>query len=323
MPAWKTDMNGAMMQELLIAVGEWFFFYIPAAIIAIAPVIKWMHEPVKRMFPFIMGILCAVCVVCPMLSVFIDKHPIYGLIDVSFVTVLLLFYLLLIDLEKVKLLYLIICDMTLMSFGGLVYHITAAVFHPEGTMQDSSGWGLLAQITVNLLIVLFFCAVVRKKLTWVIENFHNTTVWAIAGVIPAIILFCNYMMVPRYYSTIKFRRIFRISVVLIVTLFVLFVTLQIMLYLIIRYLVEKYEMDRSAYMLQMPLFILLIGLIYLVEVLSVMIQVSYFKATHGKRIFKMAPIHHHFEFCGWSETRIVAVFSVITAVMCLIALLAL
>ena len=79
----------------------------------------------------------------------------------------------------------------------------------------------------------------------------------------------------------------------------------------------------AAYMLQMPLFILLVGLIYLVEVLSVMIQVSYFKATHGKRIFKMAPIHHHFELCGWSETRIVAVFSVITAVMCMIALLAL
>ena len=79
----------------------------------------------------------------------------------------------------------------------------------------------------------------------------------------------------------------------------------------------------AAYMLQMPLFILLVGLIYLVEVLSVMVQVSYFKATHGKRIFKMAPIHHHFELCGWSETRIVAVFSVITAVMCLIALLAL
>ena len=78
----------------------------------------------------------------------------------------------------------------------------------------------------------------------------------------------------------------------------------------------------AAYMMQMPLFILLIGLIYLVEVLSVMIQVTYFKATHGKRIFKMAPIHHHFELCGWSETRIVAVFSVITAIMCLIALLA-
>lgn len=79
----------------------------------------------------------------------------------------------------------------------------------------------------------------------------------------------------------------------------------------------------TAYMMQMPLFILLIGLIYLVEVLSVMIQVSYFKATHGKRIFKMAPIHHHFELCGWSETRVVAVFSIVTAIMCLIALLAL
>lgn len=79
----------------------------------------------------------------------------------------------------------------------------------------------------------------------------------------------------------------------------------------------------AAYMMQMPLFIILVGLIYLVEVLSVIIQVTYFKKTHGKRIFKMAPIHHHFELCGWSETRVVAVFSIITAVMCLIALLAL
>lgn len=77
----------------------------------------------------------------------------------------------------------------------------------------------------------------------------------------------------------------------------------------------------TAYMLQMPLFLLIVGLIYVVEVLSVMIQVTYFKATHGKRFFKMAPIHHHFELCGWSETRVVAVFSIITAVLCLIALM--
>ena len=65
----------------------------------------------------------------------------------------------------------------------------------------------------------------------------------------------------------------------------------------------------TAYMLRLPLFIVIVGLIYVVEVLSVMIQVSYFKATHGKRFFKMAPIHHHFEKCGWSETRVVAVRS--------------
>ncbi|MCI8582513.1 MAG: phospho-N-acetylmuramoyl-pentapeptide-transferase [Dorea sp.] len=78
----------------------------------------------------------------------------------------------------------------------------------------------------------------------------------------------------------------------------------------------------TAYMLQMPLFILIVGLIYLVEVLSVMIQVTYFKKTGGKRIFKMAPIHHHFELCGWSETRIVAVFSIATTILCLVALMA-
>ena len=78
----------------------------------------------------------------------------------------------------------------------------------------------------------------------------------------------------------------------------------------------------TAYMLQMPFFIVIVGLIYLVEVLSVIIQVTYFKKTGGKRIFKMAPIHHHFELCGWSETRVVAVFSIVTAVLCLIALMA-
>ena len=79
----------------------------------------------------------------------------------------------------------------------------------------------------------------------------------------------------------------------------------------------------TAYMLQMPIFIIIVGMIYLIEVASVMIQVTYFKKTGGKRTFKMAPIHHHFELCGWSETRIVAVFSIITAILCLIALLAL
>lgn len=77
----------------------------------------------------------------------------------------------------------------------------------------------------------------------------------------------------------------------------------------------------TAYMMQMPLFIIIVGLIYLVEVASVMIQVTYFKKTGGKRFFKMAPIHHHFELCGWSETRVVAVFSIITAILCLIALI--
>lgn len=79
----------------------------------------------------------------------------------------------------------------------------------------------------------------------------------------------------------------------------------------------------AAYMMRLPLFIPIIGLIYLAEVLSVIIQVTYFKKTGGKRIFKMAPIHHHFELCGWSETRVVAVFSIVTAILCMVAYLGL
>ena len=77
----------------------------------------------------------------------------------------------------------------------------------------------------------------------------------------------------------------------------------------------------TAYMMQMPLYIIIVGFIYLAEVASVILQVTYFKKTGGKRLFKMAPIHHHFELCGWSETRVVAVFSIITAILCLIALM--
>lgn len=79
----------------------------------------------------------------------------------------------------------------------------------------------------------------------------------------------------------------------------------------------------AAFMTNMPLYIVLVGFIYLMETVSVILQVTYFKKTGGKRLFKMAPIHHHFEALGWSETRIVTVFSVITVCMCLISFLAL
>lgn len=78
-----------------------------------------------------------------------------------------------------------------------------------------------------------------------------------------------------------------------------------------------------SYMLQMPLFIAIVGVVYFAEVMSVILQVAYFKISGGRRLFKMAPLHHHFELCGLSETRITALFTIITALMCLIALQAL
>ncbi len=74
----------------------------------------------------------------------------------------------------------------------------------------------------------------------------------------------------------------------------------------------------AAIVLKMPLILVIAGIIYVVEALSVMLQVASFKLT-GKRIFKMSPIHHHFEMCGWNEVKIVAVFSAVTVVFCVIA----
>ena len=71
-----------------------------------------------------------------------------------------------------------------------------------------------------------------------------------------------------------------------------------------------------AFALNMPLILLLVGLVYIVETLSVILQVGYFKLTHGKRLFKMSPIHHHFEMCGWKEVKIVLVFTFVCALAC-------
>ena len=74
-----------------------------------------------------------------------------------------------------------------------------------------------------------------------------------------------------------------------------------------------------AFALDMPLVLLMVGFVYIVETLSVILQVSWFKITKGKRLFKMAPIHHHFEMCGWKEVKIVLIFTAVSAVMCVLA----
>lgn len=74
-----------------------------------------------------------------------------------------------------------------------------------------------------------------------------------------------------------------------------------------------------AFALDVPLLIPVCGLIYVLETLSDIIQVVYFKLTHGKRIFRMAPLHHHFEMGGWSEVKVVSVFALVTLVMCVLS----
>ena len=77
-----------------------------------------------------------------------------------------------------------------------------------------------------------------------------------------------------------------------------------------------------AFAYDMPLVLILVGIVYICETLSDIIQVGYFKLTHGKRIFKMAPLHHHFELLGYSETKIVAGYMIVTTLLCLVCLLA-
>ena len=77
----------------------------------------------------------------------------------------------------------------------------------------------------------------------------------------------------------------------------------------------------GVFMIGNPLLVIVFGFWYILETASVMLQVGYFKLTHGKRLFKMAPIHHHFEQLGWSEIKIVVVASVVTAILSAVSLL--
>ena len=74
-----------------------------------------------------------------------------------------------------------------------------------------------------------------------------------------------------------------------------------------------------AFALDMPLILILVGFVYICETMSVILQVGYFKLTHGKRLFKMAPIHHHFEMCGWKEEKVVLIFAGVSVIMCILA----
>ena len=74
-----------------------------------------------------------------------------------------------------------------------------------------------------------------------------------------------------------------------------------------------------AFALNMPVILIFVGFVYLMETVSVILQVGYFKLTHGKRLFKMSPIHHHFEMCGWKEVKICLIFTAVSAVMCALA----
>ena len=76
-----------------------------------------------------------------------------------------------------------------------------------------------------------------------------------------------------------------------------------------------------AFAYDMPLVLILVGIVYICETLSDIIQIGYFKLTHGKRFFKMAPLHHHFEMCGWKETKVVAAFTTVSAIFCVLAFL--
>ncbi len=163
------------------------------------------------------------------------------------VPVCFIFYCIAVDLEKIKLFYLTINTMALFSFGGLAYFMVEAYMmkhnleNPFYIISIAAQWG----ITIS-----FFCFIflpfLNKKNAWIVEQFHTKSVWNIVWCVPALITFCNYMMIPADYRNATVGRIFELYLLLDFTLLLLFLLFQLMFYRIAKNLTDKNEQEQKA-----------------------------------------------------------------------------
>lgn len=240
-------MDKDYLLKWLIGIFEWGIVF-PAAIICMAPVTKWMKISPKKLFIIVFSLLFAVCIILPPFEIERVHNPnsIFSLL----LLVLLAAYFSLVRLSKLKLLYLLSFAICALSFGGISNHLFSSLLNPGGHSYDTSGWGLLIQWIISLGLTVF-TLVSRKKIIWVFENFNDKLIWKTAWLAPAIITVCNVSMIPENYSTMAIGRVLSVSLVVFITLLLLFLYTQTMFYTIARVSADKAETEQKAQLLRM------------------------------------------------------------------------
>ncbi len=227
-----------------------FSVVLPGIFICLMPVEKWLKVPPKKLYPTLTAIALLFCLTFGTICIIKELDANFFFIPTMLICIVAYFYN--VNLDHLKLLYLFLCAIALLSFGGLANDITEAKLNPYRNMDGYFIYGLLVQYVINLIILfIFFC--IRHKITWLFEYFHSNSVWRIVWMVPALTSFCNFSMLPKEFSTVTVGRIFEIYIIVDFALFLFFLLFQILFYYVAKASTEKYLAEETALMYQMQI----------------------------------------------------------------------
>lgn len=232
---------------------EFFFAYalfIPGAIMCLLPVKDHLRISGRKLslllFPFL--------ILYSLLMPFVDyqfptiNHNIFFTLTVPF---LFIGYCMAVKLEKIKLFYIIISTMAFFSFSGLGYFMADAyILNKQIKLPDYAPPLMIQWIIILVLICFIYLPFFYKRIAWTVEHFHTKSVWNIIWTVPALITFCNYMMIPTDYKNATAGRIFQIYLLIDFTLLLLFLLFQFMFHRIAKNLIEKSEQEQKTQLLE-------------------------------------------------------------------------
>ncbi len=232
---------------------EFFFAYallIPGAVMCLLPVRKHLRISGRKLSLILFPCLILYSLLMPFVEYrFLTiNHNIFFTLTIPF---LFIGYCMAVGLEKIKLFYITISCMAFFSFGGLGHFMADAYIINNQIKLPDSVVPLIVQWIVTLILMCFiYLPFFYKKIAWILEHFHMKSVWNIIWTVPALITFCNYMMIPMDYKNATVGRIFQIYLLIDFTLLLLFLLFQLMFHQIAKNLIEKSEQEQETQILE-------------------------------------------------------------------------
>lgn len=232
---------------------EFFFAYalfIPGAIMCLLPVKDHLRISARKLFLTLFPFLILYSLLMP----FVDyqfltiNHNIFFTLTVPF---LFIGYCMAVELENIKLFYIVTSTMAFFSFSGLGYFMADAYFINNQIKLPHYAFPLMLQWFIILVLICFiYLPFFYKRIAWTVKHFHTKSVWNIIWTVPALITFCNYMMIPTDYKNATAGRIFQIYLLIDFTLLLLFLLFQFMFHRIAKNLIEKSEQEKKTQLLE-------------------------------------------------------------------------
>ena len=222
---------------------------IPGAIMCLLPVKDHLRIPLKKLCLLLFPTLVLYSVLMPLIGkqTSISNQTLFSL------TIFLCFpiYCMAVEINNIKLFYLFLSNVALLSFGGLAFYMVDAYIVNNGIISPIYDTAVIAQWCATLLLLCFiFLPFFNRKLTWTLDHFHSKSVWKMVWTVPALIMFCNFAMIPADYKNATVGRIFSLYILIDATLLLLFLLFQQMFYLIAKTLIENNEHEKKTQLLQ-------------------------------------------------------------------------